>query len=73
VESSERLDRVERILDDMAARQRYHDEAFDRMDAEIKALKEVSAESTQNILRLARIAEIHHERLARLEGEQPGQ
>jgi chromosome segregation ATPase len=32
---NERLDRVERILDHMAARQQYHDEALERMDGAI--------------------------------------
>ena len=72
---NQRLDRIERILelvakrqDEMAARQQYHDEAFERQDAGIKALKEAIAMDAENIRTLARIAELHHERLDRLEG-----
>ena len=82
---SERLDRVERILeevantirhvarrqDEMAARQQYHDEAFERHDAEMKAIREAIAADAQNIRALVRIAEIHHERLKRLESGEP--
>ena len=61
---SERLDRIERILEEMAARQQYHDEAFERHDANMKRIEEA-------VLALARIAEAHQERLKRLEGNEP--
>ena len=75
---SERLDRIERILeqvarrqDDMAARQQYHDEAFERQDAAIKNILEALAVDGEHIRGLVRIAELHHERLNRLEGGEP--
>ena len=83
----ERLDRIERILDraakgqeqvsnilqEVAARQQYHDEAFERQDAELKLLREAIAADAENIRALARIAELHHRRLQDLEGgEAPG-
>jgi hypothetical protein len=75
---SERLDRIERILEEvaksqheMAARQQYHDEAFERHDAEIKKILSAIAIDAENIRALARVAELHHERLERLEGEEP--
>jgi hypothetical protein len=72
---NDRLDRIERILEEvakyqreMAARQQYHDEAFDRHDAEMKAIREAIAVDAENIRGLVRIAELHHQRL---EGEEP--
>ena len=72
---SDRLDRIERILEEMIARQQYHDEAFERHDAEMKSIRETIGEirdaiavDAENIRALARIAELHHERLERLEG-----
>jgi cell fate regulator YaaT (PSP1 superfamily) len=79
---SERLDRIERILEqvaksqqEMAARQQYHDEAFERHDAEMKrhdaemkVIREAIAADAKNIRALVRIAELHHHRLERLEG-----
>lgn len=72
---NDRLDRIEQILDrvavqlrEMAVRQQYHDEAFERHDAEMKALREAIAADSEHIRALARIAEIHHLRLERLEG-----
>ena len=54
----------------MAARQQYHDEAFERFDAEMKVVKEAIAANTENIRALVRVAELHHERLNRLEGDE---
>ena len=83
---NDRLDRIEQILervakrqDEMAARQQYHDDAFERHDAEAKRLQEqidklthaISADA-ENIRALARIAELHHQRLERLEDNQRG-
>jgi len=79
----DRLDRIERILEqvasrqgEMAARQQYHDEAFERHDTEMKTIRDgiqklvaAIAADGENIRALARIAELHHERLERLEGE----
>ena len=81
---SDRLDRIERILEEvaktqqeMAARQRYHDEAFERFDADMKQIKEASAENTANIAEntanikaLVRLAGQHHRRLDSLESAQ---
>ena len=83
--SGERLDRIERILEEvaesqrgltksqqeMAARQQYHDEAFERHDAEMKVIREAIAADAENIRALVRISEIHHQRLERLEGGEP--
>jgi peptidoglycan hydrolase CwlO-like protein len=62
---NERLDRIERILDrlaqsihQVAARQQYHDEAFNRHDAEMKSIREAIAIDAENIRALARIAEL---------------
>ena len=86
---NDRLDRVERILEELAlgqrqfqeqvakshqefaARQQYHDDAFGRHDAEMKAIREAIAADAENIRALARIAELHHERLEHLEGGEP--
>ena len=72
---SDRLDRIERILEqvansqvEMTARQQYHDEAFERHDTEMKVIREAIAADTENIRALARIAELHHQRLEHLEG-----
>jgi hypothetical protein len=76
--ASDRLDRVERILEEMAVRQQYHDEAFERFDVEMKEfrvemreLKSVVANDTQNIQALLQIAQMHDRRLNNLEGGQP--
>ena len=86
---SDRLDRVERILEELAlgqrqfqeqvtrshlefaARQQYHYEAFERHDAEMKAIREAIAADAENIRALVRIAELHYQRLEHLEGEEP--
>ena len=72
---SERLDRIERILEEvakrqeeMAARLQYHDEAFERHDAEMKVIREAIAADAENILALARIAEHRNRRPEDLEG-----
>jgi hypothetical protein len=72
---NDRLDRVERILEEMAVRQQYHDEAFERFDVEMKEfrtemtrLEAVVANDTENIQALLRIAEMHDRRLNNLEG-----
>jgi phage shock protein A len=57
--SSDRLDRVEKIIADMAARQQYHDEAFERQDAAIRDLRAAIEIDAENIRALARIAEAH--------------
>jgi hypothetical protein len=40
---------------EMAARQQYHDEAFERHDAEMKVIKEAIAADTENIRALLRL------------------
>jgi uncharacterized protein YukE len=81
---NDRLDRIEGILeriarrqDEMAARQQYHDEAFERFDVEMKEIRETItvinqaiAADAENIRALARIAELHQQRLDRVEGDQ---
>jgi hypothetical protein len=73
---NDRLDRVERNLEDvseklryMAARQQYHDEAFERFDVEMKELKSTLAIDSENVRALIRIAELHDRRLNNLEGQ----
>ena len=56
---------------DFAARQQYHDEAFERHDAEMKAIRDAIAADAENIRALARVAEFHNQRLDDLEGEEP--
>jgi hypothetical protein len=75
---NDRLERIEAILEqvahslqDMAARQQYHDEAFERHDAEMKLIREAIAADGENIQALARIAELHNRRLEDLEGGEP--
>ena len=72
---SERLDRIERILEgvaksleqvnqtlrEMAARQQYHDEAFERHDATMKQIGE-------SIAALVRVTRSHHQRLNDIDG-----
>jgi hypothetical protein len=70
-EVTEATKRVTRVQEEMAARQQYHDEAFERQDTEIKALREALVIDAENIRGLVRIAELHHERLERLEGGEP--
>src|SRR5947207_3028701 len=65
------LDRVDRILQELAARQQYHDEAFERHDAEMKLIREAQAIAGEHILALVRIVERHDRRLDNLEGEEP--
>jgi cell division septum initiation protein DivIVA len=81
----ERLERIEHILEqvangqqqvvnslqEMAARQQYHDEAFERHDTEMKLIREAIAADAENIRALVRIAELHHRRLEGLEGGEP--
>lgn len=47
--SEDRLDRVEQILREMAVRQQYHDEAFERFDARMKAAADRADESRARI------------------------
>jgi len=64
---SERFDRIERILEQVA-RNQDHDEAFERHDAEMKVIREQISADAENIQALARIAELHHQPLEDLEG-----
>ena len=80
--SNARLDRIENILEGVstdlkevttslkgvAARRQYHDEAFERHDAEMKVIREAIAADAENVRALVRIAELHHRRLEHLEG-----
>ena len=59
---------VHRILREMAARQQYHDEAFERHDSELKLILEAIAAAAENIRALVRIAEYPGQRLEDLEG-----
>jgi C4-type Zn-finger protein len=74
-ESNDRLDRIERALERvtdrleyMAARQQYHDEAFERFDSEMKLIRQAQAIDGEHIRALVRIAELHSRRLEHLEG-----
>jgi uncharacterized membrane protein YccC len=71
----DRLDRIEHILErvaqslqEVAARQQHHDEAFERHDAGMKSIREAISVDAENIRALARIAELHHRPLTELEG-----
>ena len=66
-EVSLRLQEVSLRLQEMAVRQQYHDEAFERHDAEMKALKESSDADAEKIRALLRIAELHQRRFEDLE------
>ena len=66
----ERLDRIENILEQMAARQQYHDEALERHDEQIRDLIAAVAADGENIRALARIAEAHQRRIKHLEDDQ---
>lgn len=82
---NDRLDRVERILEEvaktqheMAARQQYHDEALERHDermrehdGRMKALREAIEIDAENIRALVHIVERHEQRLDDLEGDEP--
>jgi hypothetical protein len=72
---SQRMDRfsegmieVRGMLQEMAARQQYHDDAFERFDADMKLIKEAQAIDGEHIRALARIAELHNQRFDHLEG-----
>jgi archaellum component FlaC len=72
----ERFERIETILEsvakrqeEMAARQQYHDEALERMDARIRQLITAVEMDAANIRRLANIVSRHDERLDNLEGQ----
>jgi hypothetical protein len=74
--SMDRLDRIESILQtvavrqqEMAARQQYHDEAFERFDVQMQRLEAAIAIDAENIRALARIAEAHQRRLDDIQGE----
>jgi peptidoglycan hydrolase CwlO-like protein len=62
------LQRVTKSIEEVAVRQQYHDEAFERHDAEMKSIREAIAMDAENIRALARIAELHNRRLDDLEG-----
>lgn len=78
---SDRLDRIERILEEvglslkqvarrqeeMAARQQYHDDAFERRQTEMNLIRRTIASNTENIQALL-AAELRHRRLDDLEG-----
>lgn len=68
-ESNDRLDRVEQILREMAARQHYHDEAFERFDARMKAdaeeWRERMARQDERVARHEEWLVQHNEHLAR--------
>ncbi len=61
-------EQISRIQGEMAARQQYHDEAFEWNDAEIKRILEAQAVDGEHIRALVRIAELHHLRLEGIDG-----
>jgi C4-type Zn-finger protein len=72
---NDRLDRIEGILDrvaarqeEMSARQQYHDEAFERHDAQLKTIIEAITVDGEHIRALVRVAELHSRRPEHLEG-----
>jgi C4-type Zn-finger protein len=73
--SGDRLDRIGGILErvskkqeEMAARQQYHDEAFERHDAELKLIREAIAANSEIIQAQLRNEEAHDRRRKGLEG-----
>jgi uncharacterized protein (DUF3084 family) len=52
---TEDLGQVTKSLQEMAARQQYHDEAFERHDAEMKLIRESIAADAENIRALVRL------------------
>jgi len=62
---------VDRRLSEMAARQQYHDEAFERFDVDMKKLRDAIEDNREDITALLRIAQLHDRRLNRLEGGEP--
>ncbi|MFN7935491.1 MAG: hypothetical protein U0R19_19330 [Bryobacteraceae bacterium] len=65
-----RFQRIETALEQMATRQQYHDEAFDRMDERLVKLDAHMAKLTETMDRLANIVIRHEERLDDIQGEQ---
>jgi len=64
------LEQVAKSLQEMAARQQHHDEAFERHITEMKLIREAIAADAVNIQRLLN-AELRHRRLTDLEGGDP--
>jgi hypothetical protein len=65
------LSQIAKRQSEMTARQQYHDEAFERHDTEMKAIREAIAADAENIRALVRVAELQNRRLERLEGSGP--
>lgn len=65
---AESMARVDARLEYMAARQQYHDEAFERSDTMMKRIEAAQEKDGERIRALVRIAELHHRRLEGLEG-----
>lgn len=57
------LDETNRIVREMAARQQYHDEAFDRMDAGMRRLQEAGERNERPIQSLSNLFLLHADRL----------
>jgi len=75
VQHAASMARIDQRLEYMAARQQYHDEAFERFDADMKLVKEAQERhraaqerDSENIRALIRIAEMHNRRLENLGG-----
>jgi hypothetical protein len=71
-------EQVARSHQDLAARQQYHDEAFERHDAEMKrhdaemrVIREAIAADAENIRALERVAKFPNRRSDHLDGEEP--
>ena len=54
-EMAKNLLQVDQTLREMAARQQYHDEAFERHDAEMKVIREAIAADAENIRALSEL------------------
>ena len=63
----ERLEALVQTVGLMAAMQRDSLARFDLLSRDIRDLKTAAQQDGENIRALARIAELHHERLSRLE------
>ena len=65
----ERLEALVQTVGLMAAMQRDSLARFDPLSRDIQDLKTTAQQDTENIRALVRVAELHHERLIRLEDQ----
>ena len=66
----ERLEALVQTVELIAAMHRDNEKRFDLLSRDLQDLKTAAQQDGENIRALLRVAEIHHERLIRLEGQQ---